>query len=347
MFNLFKKKENKSNDDFINQWSSYCKSLGLSESQILGLAYFNSAIPTVLAYVNQNEGILIPLSRVVKDIGKSSSLEANVLKLYREFYFNACARDKELLPFEADIIPKDFFEGNNKYLKHLESNSGMLINSRLTILLIQELGKILFEYNINLKKTFELGHFHSNFLLKPENAGLNYAKSIIMSNILPQYIASAIEILPFPNSLALKKDLWLFSKILHHVLNDSLDDNEFKEWIWYYHNSIFYEDKLGSVEIKSEWDLNDPNFESIMIRTVMDTLPNYYFINQKIGNQKRNIRISFEKWEDFFQILNLKMRDEFELESPTTTFLNQGELCNYLSFKFIAVVKTIFENKDF
>jgi hypothetical protein len=340
MFNLFKKKE--SNNDLITQWQTYCQSLGLTDGQILGLAYFNAAIPTVLALVNQNDDILKPLSKVVQDIGKASSEEANVLYLYREFYFNASARDKNISPIEVENMPSDFFEGN-KYLKHAAANSGMLKNSRLTVLLIQELGNILNDYKIDLKKAFELGHFHSNFLLK--TSMLKYAHSIIISNVLPQYIASAIKIIPSPYGLTLQKEVWLFSKILHEVLNDSVSDREFSEWVWYYHNAIFYENKPGSTAIKSEWNLNDSNFESKMIHKIMDTLPSYYQKNQKIGNQRKSIGIKFDKWEDFFPLLNQKMKNEFELESPVTTFLNQGELCNYLAFKFIAVIKTIFEHQ--
>jgi len=346
MFNIFKKKGNESENDLINQWTSYCENLGLTQGQILGLAYFNSVIPTVLSVVNQNYEILNPLSKVVKDLRKISSSEANALYLYREFYFNANARDNSILPIELENLPQDFFECNNKYLEHIETNDGMVMNSRLTVLLIQELGKILNDYNIDVRKAFELGHFHSNFFLQTINGSLNYASSVIMSNILPQYIASALEIIPFPNSLATNKGLWLFSKILSPVLNDSVDDREFREWIWYYHNAIFYENKTGSTKIKEEWNLTDPNFEINIVKRVMDTLQGYYKSNQKIGTQKTGIGPIFENWEEFFPLLNSKMRECYNIESPMTTFINQGELCNYLAFKFIATIQTIFEHGE-
>lgn len=346
MFNIFKKKEEKSNTDLINQWFNFCQSLGLSENQILGLAYLNSVIPTVLSNVNQNEAILSPLSKVVTDLGKISSSGANALYLYRELYFNAKVRNTSLSPIELENIPPNFFEINNTYSKILDSNTGMLLNSKLTLLLIQELGKILSDYKISIEYAFSIGHYHSNFFLTNPNTGLNYSQAIIMCNILPQYIATAIEIIPNPNSLTLNKNIWLFSKILYSVLNDSIEDSELREWIWYYHNTIFYENKPNSTKIKSEWDLKDSNFEVNMIKEVMASLPSYYSLNNNIGNQKKNIGESFTKWEDFFVLLNEKMKNEFELESPTSNFENQGELCNYLSFKFIATVKTIFEYKE-
>jgi hypothetical protein len=346
MFSIFKKKSNEPNNELINNWISYCKDLGLNQNQILGLAYLNSTIPTVLSFIHKNDSIVKPLSEVVYEIGKISSSDANALYLYREFYLNSKSRDNSILPIELDKLPDNFFENNKKYSNQFESNTGMLLNSKLTLLLIQELGKILSDYKISIEYAFSLGHYHSNFFLTNPNTGLNYSQAIIICNILPQYIATAIEIIPNPNSLTLNKDIWLFSKILYSVLNDSVEDSELREWIWYYHNAIFYENKPNSTKIKSEWDLKDSNFEVNMIKEVMDTLPSYYSLNNNIGNQKRNIGESFAKWEDFFLLLNEKMKNEFELESPTTNFENQGELCNYLSFKFIATVKTIFEYKE-
>lgn len=346
MFNIFKKKKEESSNDLIHQWTSYCLDLGLTQNQILGLAYFNAAIPTVLSFVNQNEEILTPLSKVVKHTGGISSSEANILYLYREFFLNANARDTGILPIELENLPQDFFDCSNKYLKHIESNNRMLMNSRLTVLLIQELGTILNKYKVDINKAFELGHFHSNFFLYKSDGGLSYAQSVIMSNILPQYIASAVEIIPFPNSIALHKDLWLFSKILYPVLNNALNDVELREWIWYYHNSIFYIDKKGSTKLKEEWSEADPNLEIKMIKTVMNTLSGYYLANQKIGRQKRSVGSKFEKWEEFFPLVNSKMINEYAILSPTTSFLNQGERYNYLAFKFIAVIQTIFEHGE-
>ena len=79
----------------------------------------------------------------------------------------------------------------------------------------------------------------------------------------------------------------------------------------------------------------------------MDSLPSYYEENQKIGSQKRNIGPEFENWEEFFHVLNSKMENEYELQSPVIEFINQGEVCNYFSFKFIATIQTIFEHRAF
>jgi hypothetical protein len=346
MFNIFKKKEKEESNELIEQWAGYCINLGLTESQSLGLAYFNAALPTVLSVVNQNRGIIAPLSKVVKELGNSSSSEANALYLYREIYFNAKARNAEITPIELEGLPDGFFDTNDKFVNLFDAEGGMLVNSRMTVLMIDGLGKILTDYNINLEKAFELGHVHSNFFLQT-NSGSNYAQAVIMSNTLPQYIASAIEIIPNPNSLALHKDLWMFSKILYAVLTNAIDDGEFSEWIWYYHNAIFYENKVGSTNIKSGWSLFDSNFEVKMLKEVVDTLPGYYKAHKNIGMQPRSIGVKFEKWEEFFPLLNAKMMNEYNIQSPTTEFINTGELYNYLAFKFIAAIQTILEHGDF
>jgi len=88
MFNTFKKK-NKPNNDLLGIWLNFARENGFSEGQILGLAYFNSAIPTVLAIVNQDQTIAAPLQNVISDVGNASSEGANVLYLFKELFFAA------------------------------------------------------------------------------------------------------------------------------------------------------------------------------------------------------------------------------------------------------------------
>jgi hypothetical protein len=76
MFNLFKKK--KSNNELLNRWLNFSRENGFSDGQILGLAYFNSAIPTVLANVNQDHTVVLPLKNVINDLDDVSSEGANV-----------------------------------------------------------------------------------------------------------------------------------------------------------------------------------------------------------------------------------------------------------------------------
>ena len=345
MFSFFKKKDSKI--ELINKWQSYCQEIGLTEGQILGLAYFNAAIPTVLAFVNKDKNFINPLYGIVNDIGKESSKEAYIFELYRVFYFNAKSRNEEILPIISENVNYSFYEKDNIYLDHFESNSGMLMNSRLSVLLIQELGDILSENKINLNNAFELGHYHSNYFLKSHTNGFNFASALIISNILPQYIAAAIDIFPLKNEAILNDDFWLFSKIFATVLKDSSENEEFKEWLWFYHNAIFYENKIGSIKIKSEWSLDDPEFEIKMLRYIMDNLPNYYNSKQNIGIQRNDQGTKFKNWKDFYILLNNRMNEDFDLESPNEIFINKGELCNYLAYKFIAVVKTVFEHREF
>lgn len=334
------------NNELLNCWLSLSQENGLSEEQLLGLAYFNSAIPTVLANACKDESIIIPLGEVIKDIGKSSSEGANVLYLYREMYFNAVTRDSEINPLDLEGIENDFFYPNiNPYQIYADEEFGFFLKSRLTLMLIQRIGKILEDYNINIQEAFELGHYHMNFLLQTSSE-LNVSKAVIMSNILPHYVARIVEIIPNPDSISLHSDLWIFSKIFFQTISDEFsDDKLFSEWLWYFHNGIFFKSEVGSTEVKSEWSLDDPRFEIKMLEAIMATLPSFFKINDKVGNQAINTGKGFEKWEEFFPLLNDKLREEYEVESPCKNFINMGETCNYLAYKFIASVQTILENR--
>ena len=76
----------------------------------------------------------------------------------------------------------------------------------------------------------------------------------------------------------------------------------------------------------------------------MDVLPPFYRENNKIGNQQINSGKSFSKWEDFFLILNEHLKTNYGVQSPVDTFVNKGETCNYLAYKFIASSQIILAN---
>jgi hypothetical protein len=344
MFNIFKKK-NKSNNDLLDIWLNFARENGFSEGQIIGLAYFNSAIPTVLANVNQDQTIVDPLQKVISEIGIASSEGANVLYLFKELFYAASTNDNELNPLTLDGIPDGFFsQDDNPYFKYSHSEFGFFKKSRVSVMLIQRMGKILEDYKISVPEAFQLGHSHMNFLLNTTSR-LNAANAVIMSNILPDYLAGIIDMIPNPNSLNSQSDLWLFSKIFHQTISNELsNDALFCEWLWYFHNAIFYENKPGSTKVKSEWSLDDPKIEINMLEAIMDVLPPFYRWNNKIGSQQINSGKSFSKWEEFFPILNEHLKTNYGVQSPADTFVNKGETCNYLAYKFIASSQIILAN---
>lgn len=344
MFNIFKKK-NKSNNELLEIWLNFARENGFSEGQILGLAYFNSAIPTVLADVNQDQTIVAPLQNVISDVGIASSEGANVLYLYKELFYAGSTNDNELKPLTLEGIPADFFSlDDNPYFKYSHSEFGFFKKSRVSVMLIQRMGKILEDYKISIPEAFQLGHSHMNFLLSTTSR-LSAASAVIMSNILPHYLAGVIEMIPNTNSLNSRKDLWIFSKIFYQTISDEFaDDTLFCEWLWFFHNAIFYVNEPGSTEVKPEWSLDDPNFEISMLKTIMELLPSFYKGNNSIGNQQINSGKSFSKWEDFFPILNEHLKTNYGVQSPTDTFVNKGEACNYLAYKFIASSQIILGN---
>lgn len=342
MFN----KKNKPNKNSLKIWLNFAKENGFSDGQILGLAYFNSAIPTVLANVNQDQNIVTPLQNVISDLGNASSEGANVLYLFKELFYAASTNDNGLKPLTLEGLPDDFFsQDDNPYFKFSHSEFGFFKKSRVSVMLIQRMGKILEDYTISTPEAFQLGHSHMNFLLST-NSRLSAASAVIMSNILPHYLAGIIEMIPNKNSLNSREDLWIFSKVFYQTISDELaNDTLFCEWLWYFHNAIFYENEPGSNKVKSEWSLDDPNFEISMLKTIMQFLPSFYRGNKSIGNQQINTGKSFSKWEEFFPILNEHLKTNYGVKSPTDTFVNKGEACNYLAYKFIASCQIILANQ--
>ena len=81
-----------------------------------------------------------------------------------------------------------------------------------------------------------------------------------------------------------------------------------------------------------------------MLEAIMDVLPPFYRENNKIGSQQINSGKSFSKWEEFFPILNEYLKTNYGVQSPNDNFINRGEACNYLAYKFIASSQIILEN---
>ena len=342
---IFNKKKNKPNNDLLSVWLNFARENGFSEGQILGLAYFNSAIPTVLANVNQDQAIVAPLQNVISDLGNVSSQGANVLYLFKELFYAASTNDNELNPLTLEGIPEGFFsQDDNPYFEYSHSEFGFYKKSRVSVMLIQRMGKILEDYKISIPEAFQLGHSHMNFLLST-NSRLSAVNAVTMSNILPHYLAGIIEMVPNPDSLNSRIDLWLFSKIFHQTISNELaDDAVFCEWLWYFHNTIFYENEPGSTKVKTEWSLDDPNFEIGMLKAIMEFLPSFYRGNNSTGNQQINSGKSYSKWEEFFPILNEHLITNYGVQSPNDIYINKGEACNYLAYKFIASCQIILAN---
>jgi hypothetical protein len=333
--------------ELIENWLSYARQLGLTEIEILGMAYFNSAIPTILFHIEQDNSIIKPLEKVVTNFLKSSSQRANILYIYREFYFNALVKDNNVVHIIFDEIPEYFFsEENNKYLDYKDKEETFFKNSGLSLDFINNIGKILTDYKIDVAEAFDLGHIHTNYLYSINPVATNYA--IIMSNVLPDYLASLVECLPKPDSLALRNDLWLFSKLLQNELGNSSYDIELQQWMWYFHNNLFYEKEPGSVVIKKEWDLEDENFENKMLIQINKNIFLYYVTNNKTGNQKINRDIDYIKTSaEYLNFINERMIDSYSYGIQIKDFRNIGEKTNYMCRVFLKTIEVSFEKLKF
>lgn len=345
MYNPFRKKKHKQSNELIERWVKAATETGLSERQILGLAYFNSAVPTVLSVVKGNRDLRLPLQSIVDGFEVADIEGANALYLYREIYYAAQVQDSELVAAHFDGLDSDFFDDSNStFLRIKESETGFFLNSRLSMNLFEHLGKILEDYNITVIQSFNLGHKHFNYLLATPT-GLDASRAVIMANILPHYAAALVDMIPQFEGIAARTDLWIFSRILYGLVNDAYsDDQQFAQWIWYLHNAVFYVDKPGSVEIKPEWNIADEGFQGKVLQKVMELTPGFYRGNPHIGNQRLNGGEAFTTWEEFFPLLYGKLQYKYSVQGPQKSFLNIGELCNYVGYTFIAAAELVLEN---
>jgi hypothetical protein len=348
MFQIFKKINDKAqpNAVLIKNWENFCDENGLSFGQKLGCAYHSGLIATVLSNTNENLELLKPLAEVVPKIGTIDSNGANVLYIYREYYWNAATWSKEVFPQPFDGLPENFYTEENPFIKYTEAEFGYFRRSRVSVMLMQRIGKILEDYKIDVTKAFELGHYHANFLLSTDKS-LTIVKSFFMANIFPNYMAEIIDYLPKRIDQSPLDKLWIFSKIFYRVISSEYESNhELKTWLWSLHNSIFYENVVGSIKIRDEWSLEDPNFELNMLKKLMSSVNNHYKSNGNSAQYSKINGIDFKLWEEFFPILNQHLKTAYEVLSPNTAFINKGELCNYLAYKFLATTEIILNNRN-
>ncbi|MDG4945732.1 hypothetical protein NMK71_04840 [Weeksellaceae bacterium KMM 9713] len=336
--------KNSTNNDLLDQWLLSVKEVGLNDNQVLGLAYLNSAIPTVRFFTYQNQDIILPLQNIISKVGDIGNEGSNIYHLFREIYFAALTKDKDLESIDEGLPDTFFSQDKNPYFKNLNSEFGFFKRSLVSINLINRLGQILEISGVGVLEAFQLGHSHTNYLLR-SSSGDNAALALSMATILPQYLAGIIDMIPNTSSLYRRKDFWIFSKIFYDVIvSEFEDDLVFAEWLWYFHNYIFYVNETGSTKIKPEWSLEYPKFEIEMLKAIVELLPGYYSLNSNIGNQKINSGKKFTRWEEFFLILNEHLKTNYELKSPITAFSNMGEFNNYLAYKFFATCQVMLAN---
>ena len=334
-------------NEFIDNWTTYAKQIGLSEIEILGMAYFNTAIPTLNFFIKNDSSVISPLKKVVSNYLHSSSEGANIIYIYREFFLNASIKSDEIENINFDGLPEDFFsDSNNRYLKYANQEETLFKKSGLTLDLIGSVGKILFDYNVTISQAFNLGHQHTNYLFGIHPIATSEA--LLLSNVLPEYLATLVNTIPNTEILALRSDIWLFTKLLQKELADSEYDQEFQAWIWYYHNSLFYENKPGSATIKKAWDLENTDFEDQMLIQINQSIFTYYKLNQKTGNQTINRTFDLvKKPEDYFSFINEKMLETYLIEIDRKNFRNIGEKTNYLCRVFLKAIEVSFEKFKF
>jgi hypothetical protein len=341
--------QNKIDTNLINKWTNYAKQLGLNDTEILGMAYLNACIPTVVYWGQGKVDLIKPLKKVILNFMQNTHEGADILSLYRELFFNASIRDSALKPINYNSAPSGYFSPkNNKYLKYKGVDDNVFKNSELIIDLIGNLGQILKSYNVDIIWAFNLGHLHTNYLMRVDFD--LFVRAVIMSNVVPEYIGSLMDSIPDSSveQICLRDDLWIFSKVLRYILGHSNYDLKFQEWIWTYHNRLFYEDKPNSLKIKDQCDISNENFDYIIVLTIYKSIIRYYQARHNVGKQFVNkIEKPVLTDEQFVNKVNDRLSQDYSIRMHVKDHRNIGEKTNYLCFIFLKSIEVSFENFNF
>jgi hypothetical protein len=332
------------NSNLVDSWLKFCDECFLVTSQKLGCAYHSSFIATTNVLSTNNWDDFEPFGDVIPKIG-TSSLEG-CLPIYLEYQWLACNWNDKIVPVEFEEISDYYNQDNNPYTEYFQSEFGFFLECRTAFLLVSRIGQILEHLNVDIPVAFQIGHSHALALFYGEFS-LDSTKVIKEANHFPVYLESIINYIPDKLFFSEYKDFWILSKIFYKVISfEFKEDSIFCNWLWNLHFVIFYEIKTGSKELGSEWSLKDPDFESNMLKKIMSTTKMFFNFNSNIGSLKLYENINITKWEEFFPILNERVYTNYQVKSPNNYFVNIGEFCNYLSYKFIESVHIILSNKQ-
>ena len=349
----------------MNNWILNVEQAGLTDIEKKGLAYFTACIPTVLAHVNQSPKILDALSPLLTEEHESNlhikgvKSEFKAYLIYREFFYNACSWDinKSATDMTPPTLPTKYQEildkkgmtyidmDNNHYEKFgVWSSDTQYYKQLMCMLLLRRIGTVLNNSECSIEECFDLGHVHSNYWIN-SHEGETFCKSIISSNILPTYIATIIESLPFPNNFRSNPEIWILSKEISWRLQECQIYNfteKNSEWIWLLHNYIFYTNDPNKATPKLKYK-NMEGFNEML----SDVFLNIHNFNNSCPIDAYDLSFnnkykSREDWPSFIDGINDKT-NRFYGPSDLEKHNCQGEFYSYASFRFVIAASMYFD----
>jgi len=327
------------------------KSLGLaSQAETIGFWYFTSIIPSVLSFINQDDSIIEPLLPFFTDEAKANTniqLEENskevAILIFREFYFCSSSTSEKIEEPSLDFVKIRFESETNNYLEIPQSFKEYFKNLRF-VKLIGSIGNILVKNEIiKFREVLSLAFTHHNFW-KYSPDGLSFSNSVILSNILPTYMADVINSIPNPTHFNSNPDLWPLSKEISNRIHDenySLDENT-KKWIWLVHNFVFYVNERNSTKRKEKYVT-----ESGLPEMLSDIFLNIGGLSSNLNSDRFEYLHRYPKkehWKDFLIEVDKAVHKDYG-KAIFDKFNSRGLLHSFYSFRFINAVMLYLEEK--
>lgn len=326
----------------------------------IGLNYFAGCLGAINSWINNDIEILSSLEfendlpESIKNIESGDNSLAS--RILIELFCCAYSLDDTIrVPSddENDFIQLiDESEYNdvaiNAYLSYPTSDKEFHKFQRCTKL-FDVIGSELRSHEISKEEAaFQLGiyHFEYWFNIAFDTNFISFYKSVLKCNILPTVFADVINSIPQPGLMQSQSDICTFSKELdHRIKNAKYDlDLETMQWIWAFHNYIFYEQGTGQNILRDNYK-NEKGFEFMLsdIFRNIDDFGKYFRINSKRYRYK-NVYNNDLFLKKFCAETYHKAKKDFGTTNENLDFNNLGEFYSFYSFQFINAM-TLFLHK--
>lgn len=335
--------------------------LGIDDDLKIGLNYYAGCLGAVSSWMNNDNKITNSLA-FEKDLPESiKNIESDdnslASRILIELFCCAYSIDDTIQAPSND--ENDFFQfideseyndvDINSYLSFPSSDKELHKFQRCSKL-FNVIGYELSSHEISTdEEAFQLGIYHFEYWFN-RSFDTNFKSfyiSVLQCNILPTVFADVINSIPQPGLMQSQSDLWTFSKELdHRIKNANYDlDLETMQWIWVFHNYIFYEQGQGPNILRDKYK-NEKGFE-LMLSDIFKSIDDFGK-NFRLTSKRYKFKNDFNNdhfWQKYCAETNKKVNEDFGISNETLDFNNLGELYSFYSYRFINAMMLFLHKK--
>lgn len=339
-------------------------SLEVDSDLKIGLNYYAGCLGSVSSWMNNDNKIISSLAfekdlpeSIINNESENNSLASKLLNELiccassLDYTISAPSNDENVF-FKLIDEPKYNDLDINTYLSLPKSNKELFKIQRSSKL-FDALGYEISQHEISTdEEAFQLGIYHFEYWFNKgfDTNFISFYISVLQCNILPTVFADVINSIPQPGLMQSQSDIWTFSKELdHRIKNAKYDlDLETMQWIWAFHNYIFYEQGQGPNILRDKYK-NEKGFEFMLsdIFKSIDDFGKNFQLTSKRYKYKNDFNNDYF-WQKFCAETNYKVSEDFGISNVTLDFNNLGEFYSFYSYRFInAMMLFIHKKKKF